>query len=76
MASSVRAYPVIFKIEFNALLSHFIQFNGINMKYNGIGRNRSRASKETMDSVLDAIGQLPGVAKTTSSIVLSTKLDR
>ena len=31
---------------------------------------------EAMDSVLDAIGQLPGVAKTTSSIVLSTKLNR
>ncbi|MEH6609794.1 MAG: Lrp/AsnC family transcriptional regulator [Halioglobus sp.] len=31
---------------------------------------------ETMDAVLDMIGQLPGVAKTTSSIVLSTKLKR
>jgi uncharacterized protein with GYD domain len=31
---------------------------------------------ELIDAVLDRIGQLPGVAKTVSSIVLSTKLKR
>ncbi|MEP6390827.1 MAG: Lrp/AsnC family transcriptional regulator [Halioglobus sp.] len=31
---------------------------------------------ETMDQVLDEIGQLQGVEKTTTSIVLSTKLSR
>jgi len=34
------------------------------------------ATTETMDQVLDAIGQLQGVEKTTTSIVLSTKLSR
>ena len=34
------------------------------------------ATTETMDQVLDEIGQLPGVEKTTTSIVLSTKLSR
>ncbi len=34
------------------------------------------ATTEMMDEVLDVIGQLPGVARTTSSIVLSTKIDR
>lgn len=29
-----------------------------------------------MDAVLDRIGQLPGVERTTSSIILSTKFDR
>ena len=34
------------------------------------------ATTEAMDQVLDEIGQLPGVEKTTTSIVLSTKFSR
>jgi endonuclease III len=29
-----------------------------------------------MDNLIDALGALPGVERTTSSIVLSTKIDR
>jgi endonuclease III len=29
-----------------------------------------------MDALIDALGALPGVERTTSSIVLSTKIDR
>jgi endonuclease III len=29
-----------------------------------------------MDTLIDALGALPGVERTTSSIVLSTKIDR
>ena len=31
---------------------------------------------EEMDTVLDKIGELPGVEKTTTSIVLTTKFER
>ena len=34
------------------------------------------ATTEEMDSVLDQIGDLPGVEKTTTSIVLTTKFER
>jgi DNA-binding Lrp family transcriptional regulator len=34
------------------------------------------ASTTEMDDLVDAIGELPGVERTTSSIVLSTKFDR
>ena len=34
------------------------------------------ATTEQMDSVLDQIGDLPGVEKTTTSIVLTTKFER
>ena len=34
------------------------------------------ATVAQMDEVLDRIGQLPGVERTTSSIILSTKFDR
>lgn len=36
----------------------------------------SADSHDAMDAALDAIGRIPGVEKTMSSIVLSTKLDR
>lgn len=34
------------------------------------------ASPEALDEVLTRIGKLPGIARTTSSVVLSTKFDR
>ena len=34
------------------------------------------ATTEEIDTILDRIGALPGVEKTTSSIVLTTKLER
>ena len=34
------------------------------------------ATTEAMDCVLDRIGELPGVDKTTTSIVLTTKFQR
>ena len=59
-------------------LSRFTQIemlHTVSGKFDLIAQVKTRSS-ETMDRLIDEIGQIPGVTRIETSVILSTKLDR
>jgi DNA-binding Lrp family transcriptional regulator len=56
-------------------LTQIEMLHTVSGKFDLIAQVRTRSS-ETMDRLIDEIGQIPGVTRIETSVILSTKLDR
>lgn len=81
--SSIRAYVTIAvearrQVEVGRALSKLPQIEALHTvagKYDLVALART-TSAEDMDRMLDVVGLIPGVTRTESAIILSTKVDR
>ena len=66
------------QIEVGRMLSKFPQIETLNTvsgKFDLIAQVKT-GSSEAMDKLIDEIGQIPGITRIETSVILSTKLDR
>lgn len=66
------------QVEVARALARFPQIEALHTvsgKFDLIAQAKAQSS-EAMDELIDAIGQLPGITRIETSVVLSTKLDR
>lgn len=81
--SSIRAYVTVSvearrQVDVGRALSRLPQVEALHTvagKFNLVALART-SSAEDMDRMLDAVGLIPGVTRTESAIILSTKVDR
>jgi DNA-binding Lrp family transcriptional regulator len=66
------------QVELGRRLAHFHQvetLHTVSGKFDLIAQVRTNSSQD-MDRLIDEIGQIPGVTRIETSVILSTKLDR